>query len=129
MKIRIKGNSLRFRLTRSETEYFGIKGYLEEQVEFGNSVLQYALMKSSVVKNLSAEFSANKIVMRIPEHLANEWTQTKRVGVEYGMEIGNGKKLFLVLEKDFKCVDHIEEEQRDNFENPLFLKRGNEPVK
>ena len=122
MKIRIKGNSLRFRLTRSETEYFGIQGYLEESLDFGSGALTYALIKSQVINNLSAEFSENKIVMHIPEHLANEWTQTERVGIEQVMETGNGKKLVLVLEKDFKCLDHIEEDQDDNFENPRKIK-------
>ena len=118
MKIRIKGNSLRYRLTKSETEYFGMKGYLEESVEFGNHALTYALMRSPDVKNLSAEYSADKILLLIPEQLANDWTQSDRVGIEHALEIGNGKKLFLVLEKDFKCLDQVAEDQSDNYENP-----------
>ena len=43
MKIRIKGNSVRVRLTRSEVDHFAETGYLEESTEFGNSHFLYAL--------------------------------------------------------------------------------------
>jgi hypothetical protein len=122
MKIRIKGNSLRFRLTKPEVGFFGNEGYLEEKISFGKAVLTYALKSKSGIKELSAEFSDNKITMFIPEHLAKEWTSTEKVGYDGEMEIGEGKKLFLLLEKDFKCLDNITEDQSDNYENPLAVK-------
>ena len=34
--------------------------------------------------------------------------------------LGNERKLFLLFEKDFKCIDgEVLEDQSDNFENPL----------
>ena len=43
MKIRIKGNSLRYRLTKTDVERFSSDGYLQEQTVFGNGMLTYAL--------------------------------------------------------------------------------------
>ena len=122
MKIRIKGNSLRFRITRSELIDFRTTGYLEEKTEFGINSLAYALTRIRTGANLSAEFSENKITMNIPEQLSTEWTETERVGFKFEMEIGNGRKLFLLLEKDFTCLDQVAEDQSDHFENPLSLK-------
>ncbi|HKR04666.1 MAG TPA: hypothetical protein VJY62_08505 [Bacteroidia bacterium] len=122
MKIRIKGNSLRIRLTRPEIDFFGAEGYLEEKTNFGKTTLTYALKSKTGIVELSADFTDNKITMFIPEHLAKQWTTTEKVGYENEMEIGDGKKLFLLLEKDFKCLDNTTEDQSDNFENPLQVK-------
>jgi len=125
MKIRIKGNSVRFRLTRSEVDYFGKFNYLEESTEFGNSTFRYALQRSENGNELSAGFAENKMTLHVPEHLAKDWTGTERVGLESEMNIGQGKKLYLLLEKDFKCLDNTTEDQSDNYENPLAQKNGN----
>ena len=124
MKIRIKGNSIRIRLTKSEVDYFGKMNYLEEKTEFGDDEFIYALQSSENEKELSASFQRNKITLLIPVHLAKVWTSTEHVGYESEMDIGNGKKLFLLLEKDFKCLDNTVEDQSDNYENPLATKNG-----
>ena len=118
MKIRFKGNSLRIRITRSELMDFRNVGYLDEKTEFGNNSLTFALTKHLAGNHLSAEFSENKITMSIPEHLSLEWTETDHVGFEHEMEIGDGKKLFLILEKDYQCLDQVAEDQSDQFANP-----------
>ena len=42
MKIRIKGNSLRYRLTKTDVENFDRDGYLEESTNFGSQLFKYA---------------------------------------------------------------------------------------
>ncbi len=125
MKIRIKGNTLRFRLTQSEVAYFTEHGYLEEKTEFGEAVLTYAIKNSNSDPVLKATFNGNKICLLIPEEQANKWTQTNVVGLQNEQEIGNEKKLFLLLEKDFKCLDETSEDQSDNYPNPLAEKHQN----
>ena len=122
MKLRIKGNSIRFRLTKSEVDYFEKEKYLEEKTEFGNAVFNYVITITKQGNELSAEFADNKITLLIPEQLSNEWTKTNQVGLESEMEIGVGKKLYLLIEKDFKCLDNTEEDQSDNYPNPLAEK-------
>lgn len=43
MKIRIKGNSIRYRLTKTEVETFCKTGSYKETTNFGNSVFTYQL--------------------------------------------------------------------------------------
>lgn len=126
MKLRIKGNSIRFRLTKSEVDYFGKEGYLEEKTEFGNNTFIYAMQNKLYGEELSAEFSDNKITLSIPVHISTEWANTNRIGIEGEMEIASGKKLYLLLEKDFKCLDNTVEDQSDNYSNPLSEKVGSE---
>jgi hypothetical protein len=113
MKIRIKGNSLRYRLTKSDVEQFTKKGYIEETIDFGNQSLIYALQQSQIDK-LSAIFEDNKITLFMPEAMAKTWNMTDKVGFEY---LDNS--LFLLVEKDFKCLDNVAEDQSDNYPNPL----------
>jgi len=114
MKIRIKGNSLRYRLTKKDVDQFSVNGYIEETIDFGNQTLTYALQQNRL-NNLSAIFEDNKITLFMPLTMVNEWILTDEVGFEY---YENG--LHLLIEKDFKCLDNVAEDQSDNYPNPLF---------
>lgn len=115
MKIRIKGNSLRYRLTKSDVDHFSKNGYLEEAIVFGERSLIYAVHRVSVNK-MDATFLNDKITLLIPNKIADEFVSTDRVGFENS----NGP-LYLLIEKDFKCLDNIAEDQSDNYPNPLAL--------
>jgi hypothetical protein len=116
MKIRIKGNSLRYRLTKTDVVKFSEKGYLEETITFGEQSLIYAL-KSAPITHLRADFDNSKITLLMPDPMVEEWTTTDRVGFENS----NGP-LYLLIEKDFKCLDNVMEDQSDNYPNPLSQK-------
>ena len=118
MKIRIKGNSIRIRLTKPEVDYFGANGYLEEKTEFGNSQLIYALKSKADIDELKASFEGNIITITMPEIIKKEWIESNKVGFENKMDIGMGKQLFLLIEKDFVCLDNTIEDQSDNYPNP-----------
>ena len=113
MKIRIKGNSLRYRLTKSDVHRFLANGYVEELIDFGDQTLTYALQKHGL-NNLSAIFENNKITLFMPEPMADDWASTEKVGFEYQED-----ELLLLVEKDFKCLDNVAEDQSDNYPNPL----------
>jgi hypothetical protein len=116
MKIRIKGNSLRYRLTKTDVENFDRDGYLEETTNFGTQVFKYALQRSSS-DCLTADFNDNTIIMLMPVTMAIEWTSTDRVGYE-----NSTGPMYLLIEKDFKCLDNVAEDQSDNYPNPLSVK-------
>ena len=119
MKVRIKGNSLRYRLTKTEIDNFGKLGFLEEKTEFLNGPsFHYRLERKAGIENLEASFSGNMICIFVPENIATEWTTTDVVGFDTKMNIGDGKELFLLVEKDFVCLDNTFEDQSDNYENP-----------
>ncbi|GAA4914571.1 DUF7009 family protein [Mucilaginibacter defluvii] len=114
MKIRIKGNSIRYRLTRSEVERFCSRGYIEEVVDFGQRQLIYALQQTPAA-GLSTTFDGNKIVIHMSAQMAAEWINTERVGFE-----DRNPSMYLLVEKDFVCIDNSIEDQSDNYPNPLM---------
>ncbi|MCE2786793.1 MAG: hypothetical protein LW692_02340 [Sphingobacteriales bacterium] len=119
MKLRIKGNSIRIRLTKSEVNQFAKDGYIEEHTLLPNGKLSYVVKKDATVNELSADLSKQTVVMLMPEHDATNWVQTERVGYENNMILPGGEKLYLLIEKDFKCLDNTNEDQSDMYDNPL----------
>lgn len=120
MKLRIKGSSIRMRVTKSEMDRFATEGYLEERTEFGNTTFIYALQRYDA-DVMAASFADNTITVFMPAAKANEWATSNKVGYEHNVDLGNGKKLYLLLEKDFKCLDETHENQDDNYDNPAAI--------
>jgi hypothetical protein len=119
MKIRIKGNSIRLRLTKTEIINFGEQGSIEERTLFAGGVfLSYKLQRQAGINELKASYTENKITVLVPEAMAQEWVATDIVGFENKMDTGNGEQLFLLIEKDWVCLDNTFEDQSDNFPNP-----------
>ena len=117
MKIRIKGNTVRLRLTKTEVNDFGNKGLVEEITEFGpKSKLTYSLRKTND-KELEASFNGDKIEIRVPENLATVWVNTDRVGIDnHG---GDESALQILIEKDFACLtERVGEDESDMFPHP-----------
>ncbi|RYE35813.1 MAG: hypothetical protein EOP42_05595 [Sphingobacteriaceae bacterium] len=120
MKIRIKGNSVRLRLSRSEIELFGKEGYLEEVTEFANGTFSYAIQKLFEGRSLDASFTEQKLTVFVPQAVMQEWVNTDIVGFDHHLPVGEDKTLFLLIEKDYKCIDgDAAEDQSDYFDNPV----------
>jgi hypothetical protein len=116
MKIRIKGNALRYRLTRSDIAQLTKVGFLEDKIDFGEQSLLYALQLSDN-EELSASLVNNTITLYMPKSMITEWENTDKVGFEH-----ISGDLYLLVEKDFTCLDKVDEDQSDNYPNPLAEK-------
>ena len=93
-------------------------GFVTESVSFGSSSLVYELRTNNRVSTLSAEYADSRITILIPGSFAKEWNDNNTVGIEAKQEIGGGKFLILLAEKDFQCLDETTEDQSDNYVNP-----------
>lgn len=113
MKIRIKGNSLRYRLTKSDIANLANHGYLNEQIDFAGQSLIYSL-KSTLDSKLSAEYKSSAITLFMPKEMIKELVETNKVGFSE-----TSGTIYLLIEKDFTCMDNVVEDQSDNYPNPL----------
>ncbi|MCB0545632.1 MAG: hypothetical protein KDC70_19045 [Saprospiraceae bacterium] len=121
MKIRIKGNFVRYRLTKTEVETLAQEGRMIERTIFGPDVSQqfeYALELKKGIDALQAVFEGRRITLYLPEAEALPWAEGDRVGFENEMQTGPDSRLKLLLEKDFVCLDDTDEDQSDNYPNP-----------
>jgi len=123
MKLRILGNSVRMRLTKSEVTQIGGKGRVEETVEFGfepSQKLIYALETTAILENVRATFENNCLRVFVPRNQAEQWANSNRVGIEFEQPLRNDKYLRILLEKDFACLDErLGEDQLNAFPHPL----------
>ncbi len=118
MKIRIKGSSVRIRLSRTEVGKLVHDGYLEESTPFGAATFKYALQKQEAGNALTASFDRNCITMMVPESLVKNWDTNSLITIENSMPVDEYTTLHLLLEKDFQCLDAVTEDQSDNYLNP-----------
>ena len=130
MKLRIRGNSLRLRLTKSEVAEIGAGKIVEETVEFGGEPSQrliYALVPSDDAESATAVFEGGRIAVFIPKTQAAEWARTNQTGIEAEKQIDDGgRALRILIEKDFACLEtRAGEEDADAFAHPLQSKTEN----
>jgi hypothetical protein len=114
MKIRIKGNTLRYRLTQSDVARLNENGFLMEQTTFAGKTLSYGI-ETTINDKLSADYLGDQILLSMPKAMIEELATTSRVGFD-----DKTGPVSLLIEKDFTCLDNLEEDQSDNFPNPLI---------
>lgn len=118
MKIRIKGASLRLRLSRPEVDTLIGEGEIMETTPFPNASLQYVLRKSQEGISVDASLSDNVITVLVPAALIAGWNVDDRVGFEANVPLPGGNSLYVLIEKDFQCLDNTIEDQSQNYPNP-----------
>ncbi|MFL5809048.1 MAG: DUF7009 family protein [Flavisolibacter sp.] len=122
MKIRLQGNSVRYRLKQQEVQSFHTNGQISETIQLGtkgDEELCFVLQRSNE-KNIRIKYSQNTTTILIPETTAEKWTTSEQIGFDAEIEIGGGKILKLLVEKDFKCLDRSEEENIGSYPNPAI---------
>jgi len=117
MKIRIKENSVRFRLTPTEVKKFCEEGHIEKITKFSSTTLIYGV-KQKPIEHLQVDFNNNAITLNVPETFAKSWSVNEVVGIDHTEELSDGDHFFLLLEKDFACLDNTHEDQVDKYPNP-----------
>lgn len=115
MKLRIKGNSIRLRLTQSEVAQLGEVGSVAESVDFGpDARFVYSLIVSDEARALNSKFENGCLDVSIPKAQAREWVSSEQVGLE-----ARDVTPAILIEKDFACLtERPHEDESDMFPNP-----------
>lgn len=115
MKLRLNGNSLRLRLTRSEVMQLCEAGTVERSVDFGlGTVLIYRVQSRGVIDRIHAVCCNHSITVCVPSESATIWAAADEVGL-YGQQ----GALKIAIEKDFRCLTHRpDEEEPDAYPHP-----------
>jgi hypothetical protein len=121
MKLRIKGDSLRLRVSRSEVARLLTGDCLEETIHFApeaNARFTCALRKDPSVSMPTLQYTENRVAVLIPANQANTWGATDQIGIAETIGLGELGVLALLIEKDFACLDRSDEDNQDTFANP-----------
>jgi hypothetical protein len=119
VKIRIKDNSIRLRLTQSEVDLLSKEGKVEKKTHFSpQNTLIYAL-ESADVTEMKATFESSKITVYLPREDTKTWVNTEQVGMECLSPISDKDHLKILVEKDFTCLVKREgEDDLDAYPHP-----------
>ena len=118
MKIRMKGNSIRLRLSKTDLHTLEKNLPVTDAVDFGETKLAYSLVPSSQHDDMQATFLNNTITINIPEVFSQAWNQNEIISIEARQKLSEGNSLYILVEKDFQCLDKTSEDQSDFFTNP-----------
>jgi hypothetical protein len=115
MKLRIKGNSLRLRVTQSDLAQLMKVGRIEETIQFAptpDARLAYALIVRSAAHDLALDYRDQTVTVVLSAAAARRWAESEDVGVYADGPVA------LIVEKDFACRDKDHPKDADAFPNP-----------
>lgn len=122
MKLRIRGDSLRLRLSQGDVRSLSEQGSVTQTTRFApgsDGELVCTLFGDSAAVALVAELEARTIRVRMPIDLLRLLAHTEEVGVRAEQDTGEGQTLVILVEKDFECIaPRAGEPESDGFPNP-----------
>jgi hypothetical protein len=124
MKLRLRDNSIRFRLTQSEVAAMQDAGMVNATVTFADgNRLVYCLESSPACVDPVATFEGGEMLVRLPESMVQHWAASDEVSMASEQALGGGEVLSILVEKDFACLAPREgEDESDMFPHPEQVK-------
>ncbi|MDE2126487.1 MAG: hypothetical protein KGJ62_07850 [Armatimonadetes bacterium] len=116
MKLRVRGDSIRMRLTRTEVERLTTAGEVHDAVHFdsGSAVMAYAIQTCANVAVAWAEFTDGTLRVIADRETIRLWASSDEVALQW-----NGTLPAILIEKDFACLQpRVDEDRADLFPNP-----------
>ena len=126
MKLRIRDNSIRLRLTQSEVDLARKDGVVRGRVLFaGSDNFDYVLESSPAAVAPEAQISDNVLTVRIPESEIIRWSSSDEVSIAADQLLDGGGHLSILVEKDFACLAPREgEDEADMYPHPMAGKES-----
>lgn len=120
MKLRIRDNSIRLRLERSEVDTLRDNGMVSAKTGFpGGRDFGYVVESSPASVNPGAVLSDNTVTVRLPETTVLAWANSEQVSIVGEQRLAEGDTLSILVEKDFACLAPREgEDEADMFPHP-----------
>lgn len=119
MKLRIRGDSVRLRVSQGELTQFLERGEVSDRIRFpGGASLAYRLLRDETAQAVSANLENDAITVCVPVTVAKRWAEPDEVGFSGEGSLGSDS-LAILVEKDFTCLAPREgEDDSDLFPNP-----------
>lgn len=120
MKLRIRDNSIRLRLSRPEVATLSTDGLVGGKVPFpAGAQFLYCLESSPACVDPTAQFAEGELSVRLPETAVQDWAGSDEVAISAVQMLDDGGTLNILVEKDFECLaPRPEEDESDMFPHP-----------
>lgn len=118
MKIRLRGNSIRYRLDKTDIELLETIGKVESITHIGASTLHFCIRGKDITDPI-IKMEQDGVHLLIPLPRLNDWYAPEQVGFELILPNTDGSELKILIEKDFKCLTERNEDESQSFDNPM----------
>lgn len=117
MKLRIKGNTIRLRLTQTEVDTVAKKEVIDKTQFPGGKELVYKIIKGN---SFDTQFMDGVVLVQLPSEEVDKWAASDQVTIGFKVNLDNGGVLDVAVEKDFQCLtERPHEDESDMYPNPL----------
>ena len=120
MKLRLLDDSIRLRLSRGDVLATEQNGLVEGKTRFPDGSTFTFALEATPAASAAAAFAAGRMVVRLPAPRISAWAgDDEAVSMRDEVELPDGGRLKLLVEKDFQCLTaRPDEDQSDLFTNP-----------
>jgi hypothetical protein len=122
MKLRIRGNSVRLRVTQREAAALAGGSNVQETTRFGptsRDQLVYGISVNSTADRITAHYYTGQLWVQVPLPLVRQWQAGPQVAISGRQDAGDGEVLDILVEKDFACLKpRPTEDQADAYPHP-----------
>lgn len=118
MKIRLRGNSIRYRLDTKDVELLKENDKVEEHTWIGAHNLHFCVRSRGGIILPAIKLDGTGVHLSLPTVIVEKWVETDEVGIEFDITNPDGSILKILVEKDFKCLTERDEDDSAAFENP-----------
>ena len=119
MKLRIRGNSVRIRVSQTALMTLAEHGVAEDRVRFTPTAELIYRVRVAPAGKVRAELDASGVTVTLPKAVLDRWLRPDEVSIRADQAIDDHEILKILVEKDFAClVPREDEDQTDLFPNP-----------
>lgn len=121
MKIRLRGNSIRYRLDKIDMELLETVGKIDSITHIGAGTLHFVIRGKDIPAPI-AKLEHDGVHLLIPITQLQLWISSGEVGFSLNIANEDGSTLAILVEKDFKCLTDRDEDDSQSFDNPMASK-------
>ncbi len=108
MKLLVKGNSLMFRLTRSEVRVLYEMGRIEETAHFStnpDSEVAYALEYTKASESAVLHYRPQEVLIQLPAARLGDWIRSDETLLYAGIDLSTRGMIDIFIAKDYELLD------------------------
>ncbi|MBV8255187.1 MAG: hypothetical protein JO154_21475 [Chitinophaga sp.] len=121
MKVRLRGNSIRFRLDKLDMELLETVAKVESITHIGADTLHFVIRGKDIPAPL-AKLEHDGVHVLVPIPQLELWISSGETGFSLSIPNEDGSTLQVLVEKDFKCLTDRDEDDSQSFDNPMASK-------
>ena len=120
MKLRIRGNTVRIRVSQTEMAEITEVGLAQDSAEFGPDARLSFRVEVEPEGAIRASYEGDCVTVTLPRAAIDRWQRPDEVAIEGEQPLAEGRSLKILVEKDFACLAprEGEEDGGDLFPNP-----------